>query len=94
MTARPFSRPVPIFVGLGFPYDVENAWQACQFLIEWSGSRGPAHAAALARCRSTSAGEGETARLAFEAFAHKAGILAPEAIETAIADAAKNWLPV
>jgi len=32
--------------------------------------------------------------LAFEAFAHKAGILAPEAIETAIADAAKDWLPV
>lgn len=95
MTARPFSRPVSIFVGLGFPYDVENAWQACEVLVEWSGSRGPTHAMALARCRDASAGTGdaETARLAFEAFARKAGILAPEALELAVADAAHEWLP-
>jgi hypothetical protein len=94
MTARNFSMPVPIFVGLGFPYDVENAWQACELLTEWSGSRGPAHAMALARCREASAGicEPETARLAFEAFARKAGILAPDALEIAAAEAARDWL--
>lgn len=94
MTARNFSTPVSIFVGLGFPYDVENAWQACELLAEWSGSRGPTHAMALARCREASAGVGnpETARLAFEAFARKVGILAPNALETAVAEAAREWL--
>jgi hypothetical protein len=94
MTVRNFSTPVSIFVGLGFPYDVENAWQACELLAEWSGSRGPTHAMALARCREASAGVGdaEAARLAFEAFARKACILAPDALEIAAAEAAKDWL--
>ncbi len=95
MTARNFSTPVPVFVGLGFPYNVENAWQACALLSEWSGSRGPIHAKALVRCREASAGacEQEAARLAFEAFARKTGILAPDALETAAAKVAREWRP-
>lgn len=94
MTVRNFSTPVPIFVGLGFPYDIGNAWQACEMLAEWSGARGPAHAMASARCREANAGVGdvEAARLALEAFARKAGILAPDALESAAAEAAKDWL--
>jgi hypothetical protein len=95
MTASHFSAPVSIFVGLGFPYEVENAWQACVMLMEWAGSRGPAHAMALTRCReaSTGAGDLETARLAFEAFAREVCILAPDALDISAANAAKEWLP-
>jgi hypothetical protein len=32
MTARNFAAPVSVLVGLGFPYDVETPWQACQLL--------------------------------------------------------------
>ena len=41
MTAKSFIRPVPVFVGLGFPYDVSSVLEAYKFLEEWTGSRSP-----------------------------------------------------
>lgn len=94
MHSKHFAQPVSIFVGLGFPRDIETVSEALQTLIEWPGSRSPTHAMALNVCRAASAGEidAATARVAFEAFARARGILAPEALmETAIR-AADDWM--
>ncbi|TWG93788.1 uncharacterized protein DUF982 [Mesorhizobium sp. J18] len=89
-----FTRPVSIFVGLGFPRDVETVQEAWEVLHEWNGARGPTYAAALLACRSALAGKLTTkkARDAFVAFAKAAGILAPDALETATTRAAQDWL--
>jgi hypothetical protein len=90
-----FLQPVPIFVGLGFPYDVETPLDALRVLDEWAGSRGPAHTMAKAVCRAALAGDADVdaARIAFEAFAKSRGILAPEALEAAAAQyAAEEWI--
>jgi hypothetical protein len=89
-----FERPVSIFVGLGFPRDVENVLDAYQVLTEWpASSRGPAYERALARCRAALAGEAdaESVRSAFEAFARVRGVLAPEALASSAAAAAREW---
>lgn len=88
-----FARPVPIFVGLGFPMDVESVEAAFEVLNEWSGSRGIAHAEALAAVRAALIGGSvSTAHSSFEAFASKVGVLAPEALELAAIRAAEEWL--
>ena len=94
MTAKSFIRPVPVFVGLGFPYEVSSVLEAYQFLEEWTGSRSPIYAATLAVCHSALVGDKdiESARVAFEAFARARGILAPDAIELAAARAADEWM--
>lgn len=94
MTAISFTRTVPVFVGLGFPYEVSSVLEAYQFIVEWAGSRSPAYAATLAICQSALVGDNdvESARVAFEAFARSRGILAPEAIELAAARAADEWM--
>ena len=94
MTAKSFIRPVPVFVGLGFPYEVSSVLEAYQFLEEWTGSRSPIYAATLAVCHSALVGDKdvESARVAFEAFARTRGILAPDAIELAAARAADEWM--
>jgi len=96
MVATRFAHPVSIFVGLGFPREVETVEQSFEVLSEWSGSRGPTHSMALAKTRSALRGEDDaaTARIAFEAFARKVGILAPEALENAAAKAIEEWMGV
>ncbi len=90
---KPFVKPVSIFVGLGFPRDVESVEAAYEILDEWAGSRSPTHRQALAAVRGAlTDGSVTVARLAFEAFARKTGILAPEALELAAAKAADEWL--
>ena len=95
MSAKLFSKPVAVFVGLGFPYEINSDIEAYQFLDEWTGSRSPSHAAAMALCQAAISGEQdvETVRVAFEAFAAARGILAPDAVELAVARAAKEWMP-
>jgi hypothetical protein len=75
-----FEKPVSIFVGLGFPREVESVWDAFVVLNEWP-TRGPAHEAVLNACRAGMNGkfDAETIRDAFEAFAREAGILMPVA---------------
>ena len=83
MSTNAFKPPVSIFVGLGFPYQVESVGDAHQILSDWpTASRGFDHAVALDACRSALAGDvdAETARAAFERFARRRGILAPEAL--------------
>lgn len=90
-----FAQPVPIFVGLGFPHDVNSVEEALEVLNEWAGSRGSAHADAFAAVSAAIGGSSvSAARLAFEAFASKAGILAPDALELAAKKAAEAWLSV
>ena len=90
---KPFTKPVSIFVGLGFPRDVETVDEAFEILTEWVGSRSPAHEQALAATHTAlTDGNVSAARLAFEAFARKTGILAPDALELAAAKAADEWL--
>ncbi|MEI9425292.1 DUF982 domain-containing protein [Mesorhizobium sp. Cs1299R1N1] len=94
MRPQLFSKPVPVFVGMGFPRDIVSVVEAYEKLNEWPGSRSPAFTAALCVCQSALVGDKdvETARIAFEAFALARGILAPDALEVAAARAADEWL--
>jgi Protein of unknown function (DUF982) len=94
MNAKRFSQPVAIFVGLGFPREIENIGEAFEVLNEWSGNRGPWHAQALSRCKSalTDDADVEAARIALVAFARARGILAPDALTAATIKAAREWL--
>ncbi|GLS33737.1 Protein of unknown function [Mesorhizobium albiziae] len=96
MPAVRFAQPVSIFVGIGFPRDVETLTEAFQVLNEWTGARGPMHTTALNVCLAALAGqaETETARLAFEAFARARGMLAPDALADAAMLAASDWIAV
>ena len=94
MAMEAFARPVHIFVGLGFPYEVSSVQEAYQVLSEWTGSRSPTYQATLAICQSALLGEkdSEAVRFAFEAFAKSRGILAPDALDLAAARAADEWM--
>lgn len=89
-----FSKPVSVFVGFGFPYEVETPLDALRILDEWTGSRGASHTIAKAVCRSAMAGDAdiEAARVAFDGFARSRGILAPDALEMAAKQAAAEWV--
>jgi hypothetical protein len=91
-----FHQPVSIFVGLGFPREVDSVLEAYKVLTEWPVySRGPAHALALKACEAGLAGRAlvRPVREAFEAFAEDRGILAPQALQASVARAAREWLP-
>ena len=78
-----FERPVTVFLGLGFPRQIDDAAEALGVLSELSASsHGPAHAAAMKACRAAMNGEidAETARGVFEAFVRARGMLANEAV--------------
>ena len=68
----PFPRPVSIFVGLGFPREIDSVLEAYQLLNEWpQTTRGPKHLDALHNCAAVLGrrGSARDARRAFEAFA-------------------------
>lgn len=90
-----FEKPVSIFVGLGFPREVESIWDAFVVLNEWP-TRGPTHEAALNACRAGINGKMDagTVRSVFEAFARKAGILMPDALERSAHIASNEWFAV
>lgn len=76
-----FRQPVTIFVGLGFPAEVQTVMDAYRHLAEWPASlRDTAHSVALKACSAALRGdiEAETARGLFAAFAAKHDLLAPE----------------
>ncbi|MFD2058428.1 DUF982 domain-containing protein [Mesorhizobium calcicola] len=53
-----FGKPLSIFVGLGFPREISDAWEAFELLNDMpSHMRGPAHNAALNACRAAMRGE-------------------------------------
>jgi hypothetical protein len=93
MNTNRFAQPVSIFIGLGFPREIETVSEAFQVLNEWDGVRTPTHATALNVCHASCAGEVdvEVARVAFEAFARARGILAPDALATAAKQVVDEW---
>jgi hypothetical protein len=76
MLAQPFMKPVLVWVGLGFPRQLNTVADAYQFLMEWCGNS-PEQKAALRACKAALAGDvdTETARSVFIAFARKKDIL-------------------
>ncbi len=93
MTDLRFTNPVSIFMGLGFPRDVENVLEAYDVLLEWNGTRDEDHAVAIACCRDAIARvrPAAQARDAFEHFAHNKGILTEDALDRAALTVAQEW---
>jgi hypothetical protein len=76
MLAQPFLKPVLVWVGLGFPRQLNTVADAYQFASEWGGNS-PEQRAAIRACKAALAGDidTETARGVFAAFARKKDIL-------------------
>ena len=76
MFSQPFEKPVHVLVGLGFPRQIHNTFDAYQFLMNWCGNS-PEQKAAIRACKAALAGDvdAETARGVFVAFARMKDIL-------------------
>ena len=76
MPAKHFEEPVRVWVGLGFPRQLNSVTDAYQLLLEWRG-HSPEQTAALTACKAALADEidAETARGVFVAFARRKDIL-------------------
>ena len=79
MLSKPFEKPVRVWVGLGFPRQLNTVAEAYQFAAEWCGNS-PEQKAALRACKAALVGDvdPETARGVFVAFARKKDILLEE----------------
>ncbi|MBZ9658562.1 DUF982 domain-containing protein [Mesorhizobium sp. ESP-6-4] len=87
MLSKPFEKPLRVWVGLGFPRQLNTVVDAYQFATDWCGNS-PEQKAAIRACKAALVGEvdAETARGVFAAFARKKDILVedgpiPPAIE-------------
>ncbi|TPM34629.1 DUF982 domain-containing protein [Mesorhizobium sp. B2-3-4] len=76
MLSRPFEKPIRVWVGLGFPCQLNTVADAYHFAMEWCGNS-PEQKAAIRACKAALTGEveAETARGIFIAFARKKDIL-------------------
>ncbi|MGI6853890.1 DUF982 domain-containing protein [Mesorhizobium sp. 1B3] len=76
MLAKPFEKPVRVWVGLGFPRQMNTVVDAYQFLLDWCGNS-PEQKAAMRACKAALAGDIDagTARGVFVAFARRKNIL-------------------
>ncbi|MER8830088.1 DUF982 domain-containing protein [Mesorhizobium sp. M0938] len=76
MLAKPFEKPVRVWVGLGFPRQLNTVVDAYEFAVEWCGNS-PEQKAAIRACKAALTGDidAETARSEFVAFARKKDIL-------------------
>jgi hypothetical protein len=79
MLSQPFEKPVCVWVGLGFPRQLNTVVDAYQFVLDWCGNS-PEQKAAIRACKAALTGdiEPETARGVFVAFARKKDILVEE----------------
>ncbi|MCG7508002.1 DUF982 domain-containing protein [Mesorhizobium retamae] len=82
MLSQPFKEPVRVWVGLGFPRQLNSVVDAYQFAMEYCGNS-PEQRAAIRACKAALTGDvdPETARGVFVAFATKKGLIA------------EDWLP-
>ncbi len=80
MNITKFDRPVAVFVGLGFPSEVETVMDAYAMLLEWNGIPDLDRAGAIEVCRKALTGKrtGKEARVAFQRFAFSKGILSED----------------
>jgi len=76
MRSQPFEKPVRVWVGLGFPRQLNSVVDAYQFVTDWCGNS-PEQRAAIRACKAALAGEvdAETARGILMQFARKKDIL-------------------
>ncbi|MDX8454623.1 DUF982 domain-containing protein [Mesorhizobium sp. VK9D] len=76
MLAKPFEKPIRVWVGLGFPRQLNTVVDAYQFVIDWCGNS-PEQKAAIRACKAALAGDidPETAKGVFVAFARRKDIL-------------------
>jgi hypothetical protein len=76
MLSRHFEKPIRVWVGLGFPRQLNTVADAYQFAVDWCGNS-PEQKAAVRACKAALLGdvEAETARGVFVAFARKKDIL-------------------
>jgi hypothetical protein len=79
MLSQPFEKPVCVWVGLGFPRQLNTVVDAYQFVLDWCGNS-PEQKAAIRACKAALTGDidAETARGVFVAFARKKDILVEE----------------
>lgn len=93
MTAHRFNQPVSVFLGLGFPREVESVLDAYHLLLEWNGVPDPDYHAAMDLCSKALSGEGtvQEAQEGFERFAANRGILSEEALDRSAEKLAQDW---
>lgn len=79
MLSRRFVKPIRVWVGLGFPRQLNTVADAYQLAMEWCGNS-PEQKAAIRACKAALTGDvdAETARGIFIAFARKKDILMEE----------------
>ncbi|WP_054310827.1 DUF982 domain-containing protein [Mesorhizobium sp. 1M-11] len=79
MLSQPFEKPVRVWVGLGFPRQLNSVVDAYQFVMDWCGNS-PEQRAAIRACKAALTGEidAETARGILVQFARKKDILVEE----------------
>jgi hypothetical protein len=75
MLSQPFEKPVQVWVGLGFPRQLNSVVDAYQFAMEYCGNS-PEQRASIRACKAALTGEidPETARGVFVAFAKNKGL--------------------
>lgn len=85
MLSQPFEKPVRVWVGLGFPRQLNSVVDAYQFLMDWCGNS-PAQRAAIRACKAALAGEidAETARGVVVQFARKKDILVEDGVRVPV----------
>lgn len=76
MLSQPFEKPVCVWVGLGFPRQLNSVVDAYQFAMDYCGNS-PEQRAAIRACKAALTGEvdAETARSIFVAFAKRKGLM-------------------
>jgi hypothetical protein len=76
MLSQSFDKRIRVWVGLGFPRQLNTVADAYQFAVDWCGNI-PEQKAAARACKAALVGDAEveTARVVFLAFARKKDIL-------------------
>lgn len=90
MLSQPFEKPVRVWVGLGFPRQLNSVVDAHQFVVDWCGNS-PEQRAAIRACKAALAGEidAETARGILVQFARKKDILVEDGMIPSIRNTEK-----
>ncbi|RUW69974.1 MAG: DUF982 domain-containing protein [Mesorhizobium sp.] len=85
MLSQPFEKPVRVWVGLGFPRQLNSVVDAYQFVTDWCGNS-PEQKAAIRACKAALAGDidAETARGILVRFAGKKDILVEDGTMTPV----------
>ncbi|TPK75326.1 DUF982 domain-containing protein [Mesorhizobium sp. B2-3-3] len=91
MLSKPFTKPIRVWVGLGFPRQLNTVVDAYQFAMDYCGNS-PEQRAAIRACKAALTGDidAETARGVFVAFAEKKGLVADEWVPPLVNNERRN----